>query len=228
MIKAENIIKSYNMGRTEVLKDISLEIADGEFAVILGASGSGKSTLMNVLSGLEKADSGNVFVNGENLSVKNESELTKFRRENIGFVFQQYYLLPHLNVENNVKMGAGLFGNKDYKKIIASLGLDDKMKAMPSELSGGEQQRVCIARALSKKPKILFLDEPTGALDEKTGREVLNCIMQEKEKLGFTMVMVTHNQNIAQMAETVVKMNSGKIVETFRNTKQKSAFEIGW
>lgn len=228
MIKAENIIKSYNMGRTEVLKDISLEIADGEFAVILGTSGSGKSTLMNVLSGLEKADSGNVFVNGENLSVKNESELTKFRRENIGFVFQQYYLLPHLNVENNVKMGAGLFGNKDYKKIIASLGLDDKMKAMPSELSGGEQQRVCIARALSKKPKILFLDEPTGALDEKTGREVLNCIMQEKEKLGFTMVMVTHNQNIAQMAETVVKMNSGKIVETFRNTKQKSAFEIGW
>lgn len=228
MIKAENIIKSYNIGRTEVLKDISLEIADGEFAVILGASGSGKSTLMNVLSGLEKADSGNVFVNGENLSVKNESELTKFRRENIGFVFQQYYLLPHLNVENNVKMGAGLSGNKDYKKIIASLGLDDKMKAMPSELSGGEQQRVCIARALSKNPKILFLDEPTGALDEKTGREVLNCIMQEKEKLGFTMVMVTHNQNIAQMAETVVKMNSGKIVETFRNTKQRSAFEIGW
>ena len=228
MIKAENIIKSYNMGRTEVLKDISLEIADGEFAVILGASGSGKSTLMNVLSGLEKADSGNVFVNGENLSVKNESELTKFRRENVGFVFQQYYLLPHLNVENNVKMGAGLSGNKDYKKIIASLGLDDKMKAMPSELSGGEQQRVCIARALSKNPKILFLDEPTGALDEKTGREVLNCIMQEKEKLGFTMVMVTHNQNIAQMAETVVKMNSGKIVETFKNTKQRSAFEIGW
>lgn len=228
MIKAENIIKSYNMGRTEVLKDISLEIADGEFAVILGASGSGKSTLMNVLSGLEKADSGNVFVNGENLSVKSESELTKFRRDNVGFVFQQYYLLPHLNVENNVKMGAGLSGNKDYKKIIASLGLDDKMKAMPSELSGGEQQRVCIARALSKNPKILFLDEPTGALDEKTGREVLNCIMQEKEKLGFTMVMVTHNQNIAQMAETVVKMNSGKIVETFRNTKQKSAFEIGW
>lgn len=228
MIKAENIIKSYNMGRTEVLKDISLEIADGEFAIILGASGSGKSTLMNVLSGLEKADSGNVFVNGENLSVKNESELTKFRRENVGFVFQQYYLLPHLNVENNVKMGAGLSGNKDYKKIIASLGLDDKMKAMPSELSGGEQQRVCIARALSKNPKILFLDEPTGALDEKTGREVLNCIMQEKEKLGFTMVMVTHNQNIAQMAETVVKMNSGKIVETFKNTKQKSAFEIGW
>lgn len=228
MIKAENIIKSYNMGRTEVLKDISLEIADGEFAVILGASGSGKSTLMNVLSGLEKADSGNVFVNGENLSVKSESELTKFRRDNVGFVFQQYYLLPHLNVENNVKMGAGLSGNKDYKKIIASLGLDDKMKAMPSELSGGEQQRVCIARALSKNPKILFLDEPTGALDEKTGREVLNCIMQEKEKLSFTMVMVTHNQNIAQMAETVVKMNSGKIVETFRNTKQKSAFEIGW
>jgi len=228
MIKAENITKSYNNGKIEVLKDISLEIKDGEFVVILGPSGSGKSTLMNILSGLEKADSGTLFVNGENLSEKTDKELTQFRKETTAFIFQQYYLLPHLNVENNVKMGASLIGNKDYKEIIASLGIESKLHAMPFELSGGEQQRVCIARALAKKPKILFLDEPTGALDEKTGREVLNYIMEEKKKYGFTMVMVTHNPSISLMAETIIKMNSGKIVETIKNPKQKSAYEIGW
>ena len=226
MIKAENIIKSY--GKTEVLKDISLEIGDGEFVVILGASGSGKTTLMNILSGLEMADSGNVYVNGENLSEKSEKELTEFRKENTAFIFQQYYLLPHLNVENNVKMGASLAGNRDFKDIICSLGLEYKLKEKPSSLSGGEQQRVCIARALAKKPKILFLDEPTGALDEVTGREVLNFISEERKKYGFTMVMVTHNPNIAEMAERVIKMNSGKIVEIFKNKTVKSAFEIGW
>lgn len=228
MIKAEHIVKSYNNGKVEVLKDISLEIADGEFVVILGPSGSGKSTLMNILSGLEKADHGNVYVNDENLSNKTDKELTEFRKETTGFIFQQYYLLSHLNVENNVKMGASLAHNKDYKEIIVSLGLETKLKSMPAELSGGEQQRVCIARALAKKPKILFLDEPTGALDEKTGREVLHFIMQEKEKLGFTMVMVTHNPSISKMAETIIKMNSGKIVKIVKNKKQKSAFEIGW
>lgn len=228
MIKAQNIVKSFNNGKIQVLKDISLEIQGGEFVVILGPSGSGKSTLMNIISGLEKADSGKVIVCDEDLSNKTDAELTKFRKENTGFIFQQYYLLPHLDVENNVKMGASLVGNQDYKEIIASLGIESKMKSMPSELSGGEQQRVCIARALAKKPKILFLDEPTGALDETTGREVLNYIMQEKRKLGFTMVMVTHNPSISQMAETVIKMNSGKIVEIVKNATQKTAFEIGW
>lgn len=228
MIKAENISKSYNNGKVQVLKDVSLEIQDNEFVVILGASGSGKSTLMNILSGLEKADSGSVIVNELNLSQKTEAELTKFRRDNIGFIFQQYYLLSHLNVENNVKMGANLAKNSDYKTIINSLGLEGKSKSMPTELSGGEQQRVCIARALAKQPKILFLDEPTGALDENTGREVLNYIMQEKMKQKFTTIMVTHNQNIAEMAETIIKINSGKIVEIVKNSKQKTAYEIGW
>ncbi len=228
MIKAENISKSYNNGKVQVLKDVSLEIQDNEFVVILGASGSGKSTLMNILSGLEKADSGSVTVDELNLSQKTEAELTKFRRDNIGFIFQQYYLLSHLNVENNVKMGANLAKNSDYKTIINSLGLEGKSKSMPTELSGGEQQRVCIARALAKQPKILFLDEPTGALDENTGREVLNYIMQEKVKQKFTMIMVTHNQNIAEMAETIIKINSGKIVEIIKNSKQKTAYEIGW
>lgn len=228
MIKAEHIVKSYNNGKTEVLKDVSLEISDGEFVVILGASGSGKSTLMNILSGIEKADSGDVFVDGQNLSTKTEKQLTEFRKAVTGFVFQQYYLLPHLNVENNVKMGANLAGNKDYKQIIASLGLESKLRSMPSELSGGEQQRVCIARALAKKPRILFLDEPTGALDERTGREVLDLLMREKQKLGFTAVMVTHNPGISQMAETTVKINSGKIVSVEKNPVQKSAYEIDW
>lgn len=226
MIKAENIVKSY--GKTEVLRGVSLDINDGEFVVLLGASGSGKSTLLNVLSGLERADGGNVFVDGSNLSLMSESERTEFRKKTVGFIFQQYYLLPHLNVENNVKMGASLAGNRDYKELICSLGLESKMKDMPSGLSGGEQQRVCIARALAKQPKILFLDEPTGALDEATGREVLNCIMRERDKFGFTMVMVTHNPNIAEMAETVIKMNSGKITQTYKNAKRKTAYEIGW
>lgn len=228
MIKAERVVKSYNSGKAKVLKNVSLEIADGEFVVILGASGSGKTTLMNVLSGLERADSGDVFVNGENLSIKTDAELTAFRRDTVGFVFQQYYLLPHLNVQNNVRTGADLVGNNDYREIIAALGLKDKMKAMPHELSGGEQQRVCIARALAKKPKILFLDEPTGALDEQTGREVLDCVLRERAERKFTAVMVTHNPAAAEIAETVIKMNSGEIVGTAKNNNPKSAFEIGW
>ncbi len=226
MIKAQNATKSY--GKTQALKDVSIEIADGEFAVILGASGSGKSTLLNVLSGLERADGGIVTADGENLSEKNEAERTDFRRRTVGFIFQQYYLLPHLNVQNNVKMGASLADNKDYLEIITSLGLEDKLKAMPNELSGGQQQRVCIARALAKRPKYLFLDEPTGALDEATGREVLDYIMREREKLGCTMIMVTHNPAIAETAETVIKMNSGKIVEVSKNAHPKTAYEIGW
>lgn len=228
MISISNVYKSYNNGKIEVLRDVSLEIADGEFAVILGASGSGKSTLMNVMSGLEKADKGEVTVNGSDFSGLTDKQLTEFRKNYVGFVFQQYYLLPHLNVLNNVKLGADLAKNDNYDEIIQALGLADKLNKRPAELSGGEQQRVCIARALAKMPKILFLDEPTGALDEKTGREVLDCIMKQKEKLGFTMVMVTHNQNIAETAQKVIRMNSGKIVDIYANKTQKTAYEIGW
>ncbi len=168
MLKCRDIIKSYNGNR--VLNGVSLDISKGEFVVILGASGSGKSTLLSVLSGLERADGGAVECGGTNLSELNDSQLTAFRRDKIGFIFQQYYLLSHLSVQNNVKMGADLVGNKDYVKIIEAVGLGDKLKSRPPQLSGGEQQRVCIARALAKNPEILFLDEPTGALDEKTGR----------------------------------------------------------
>ena len=205
-----------------------MQIADGEFAVILGASGSGKSTLLNCLSGLERADGGRVEYGGINIAELSDKELTKFRKDNIGFIFQQYYLLPDMTVEKNVRMGADLSGNSDFKKIIKAVGLEEKTAKYPSELSGGEQQRVSVARALAKKPKVLFLDEPTGALDEKTGRQVLDYICKLHNEYGFTVIMVTHNANIAEMANTVIKMNSGKIAEIYSNAVQKTAYEIGW
>ncbi len=228
MIKAENITKTYNGGAVEVLKGISLEINEEDFVVICGASGSGKSTLMSVLSGLERSDGGRIFYGGEEISAMNDRQLTGFRRREVGFIFQQYYLLPHLSVDKNVKMGADLAGNANYREIIEKVGLSDKLKNKPSELSGGEQQRVCIARALAKNPRVLFLDEPTGALDEATGRRVLDYIINLKRERKFTMIMVTHNLNIAETADKVIKINSGKITEIINNPSPKTAYEIGW
>lgn len=230
MIKVNDIIKSYGNGesRLQVLQGIHLEINDGDFVVILGASGSGKSTLLHVISGLERPDSGEVFYDGTDITVLSDNELTAFRKENIGFIFQQYYLLPNMDVDRNVKMGADLAGNKNYREVIEAVGLGEKLHKYPSELSGGEQQRISVARALAKKPRVLFLDEPTGALDEQTGRQVLDYIYRLKNKYGFTMVMVTHNLNIAEMAKTVIKMNSGKISDIYQNEVQKTAYEIGW
>lgn len=230
MIEINSVVKSYGgrENRFQALKGVSARIADGDFVVILGASGSGKSTFLNCLSGLERADSGSVLYDGKDITKLSDGELTAFRREAVGFIFQQYYLLPNMTVEKNVRMGADLAGNADYREIIEAVGLLDKLKKYPGELSGGEQQRVSIARALAKKPKVLFLDEPTGALDEQTGRQVLDYIIKLHEKLGFTIVMVTHNQNIADTAKTVMKMNSGKISEIYSNKAQKTAYEIGW
>ena len=230
MIKIENVHKSYGTGdsRNEVLRGVSLTIEDGDFVVILGTSGSGKSTLLNVISGLEPADEGAICYDTQYLSSMKDAELTKFRREYVGYIFQQYFLLPNLNVDKNVKMGADLANNKDYRETIKAVGLEAKRSKYPHELSGGEQQRVSVARALAKKPKVLYLDEPTGALDEQTGRQVLDYICKLKKEQGFTMVMVTHNQNIAEMANTVIRMNSGRIVQTYHNTEQKTAYEIAW
>ena len=230
MIRIENLRKFYGPGesRNEVLRGISLNIKDGDFMVILGASGSGKSTFLNVISGLEPADAGNIFYNDRNISTMSDSEITNFRKNTLGYVFQQYFLLPNLNVDKNVKMGADLANNTDYRKLIEAVGLKDKAKKYPHELSGGEQQRVSIARALAKKPEVLFLDEPTGALDETTGRMVLDLITRLQKEIGFTMVMVTHNQNIADMANTVISMNSGRIITEYNNSDPKSAYEIAW
>lgn len=230
MIEIKDIKKSYgdDENRTEILKGLSFQIEDGSFTVILGASGSGKSTLLNLVSGLEHPDSGRIFYDGTDISTFSDDKLTAFRKENIGFIFQQYYLLPDMNVDKNVKMGADLAGNKDYKKIIEAVGLSEKTHKYPSQLSGGEQQRVAVARALAKKPKVLFLDEPTGALDENTGRQVLDYICRLHKAYGFTIVMVTHNQNISEMADTIITMNSGQISEIYSNSITKSAYEIGW
>lgn len=230
MIKISNITKSYGSkdNSFSVLKGITLELKEEDFTVILGPSGSGKSTLLNVISGLERPDSGTILYDSEDITAISDAKLTLFRKKNIGFIFQQYYLLPNLNVDKNVKMGADLTGNRDYREIIEAVGLGDKTNKFPSELSGGEQQRVSVARALAKKPKVLFLDEPTGALDEETGRMVLNYISQLQKEYHFSIVMVTHNTNISEMANTVIKMNSGKIIEISSNENQKSAYEIGW
>ncbi len=229
MISLRGVTKSYGRGSglTRVLKGVDLEIPDGSFSVILGASGSGKTTLLNVMSGLERPDEGSVRVDGQELSGLTDRELTAFRKRTVGFVFQQYYLLPDLTVEKNVRMGADLAGNPDFSGILEAVGLGDKRKKYPGELSGGEQQRVSIARALAKRPQVLFADEPTGALDEQTGRQVLDVMARMRQKLGLTVVMVTHNQNIAQMADRVITMNSGKILGQAEGGG-KSAFEIGW
>lgn len=230
MIEISELIKSYgnNANKNQVLKGINLQIQDGDFTVILGASGSGKSTFLNVVSGLEHPDSGTVRYGTLDITKLSDAELTAFRRDNISFIFQQYYLLPNMTVEKNVRMGADLAGNKEYREVIKAVGLGGKMKKYPGELSGGEQQRVSVARALAKKPKVLFLDEPTGALDEETGKQVLDYICKLHKELGFSIIMVTHNQNIAEMANTVIRMNSGKIADIYTNETQKTAYEIGW
>ena len=230
MIKAREINKFYGSGesRFQVLKNISLTIEDGDFVVILGASGSGKSTLLNVLSGLERAESGQIFYDDTEITALTDKELTAFRRKKIGFIFQQYYLLQNMNVGKNVKMGADLAVNSDYKAILKEVGLENKLHKFPSELSGGEQQRVSVARALAKRPEVLFLDEPTGALDEDTGRQVLQYISELQKEYGFTIIMVTHNLNIAEMAKTVIRMNNGKVSEVYTTQTQKTAYGIGW
>ncbi|MBZ2131284.1 ABC transporter ATP-binding protein [Streptococcus gordonii] len=226
MIELKGVRKSY--GANEVLKGIDLRIEEQDYLVFLGASGSGKSTLLNILSGLEKPDQGEVLYDGANIASLSENQLTKFRKDNIAFIFQQYYLLQELTVVQNVKMGAHLAKNQYYLPIIEAMGLKEKIHQYPSELSGGEQQRVAIARALAKKPKVLFLDEPTGALDEATGRQILSYIAQMKKELGFTLVMVTHNEHIAQLANTVVRVNSGQIQDITVNEEPKRVEEIGW
>lgn len=230
MLDLIRIEKSYGSPQNPapVLRGISLTIARGAFAVILGASGSGKSTLLHVASGLERPDSGRVVCCGTDITDLSDAELTRFRRDNVGFIFQQYYLLQNLTAEQNVRMGADLAHNSDYHAILDAVGLAEKHRSYPAELSGGEQQRVAIARALAKKPRILFLDEPTGALDEATGRQVMDYIASLHRALGFTLVMVTHNENLAQMADTVVRINSGTVSGVLHDPAPKSAYEIGW
>ena len=215
MIHAQSIIKYYGIGesRFQALRGIDLDIAKGESAVILGASGSGKSTLLNILSGLERPDGGNVFYGDEDITTLSDSALTRFRRDNIGFVFQQYYLLSGMTVEKNVRMGADLASNSDYIDIIKAVGLGEKLEKYPSQLSGGEQQRVVIVRAIAKKPKVLFADEPTGNLDRQTGDKIADLLFSLNREHGTTLIMVTHDLQLAARCDRCLRLMNGQLQE---------------
>lgn len=218
ILKAVNLRKIYGQGETEVkaLDGVNLEVEKGEFVAIVGTSGSGKSTMLHMIGGLDNPTSGQVIVDGQNLSHMTDEELTIFRSRNIGFVFQQYNLVPMLNVWENIILPVKLDGKKVEKgyvdEIIDTLGIRTKLENLPSALSGGQQQRVAIARALAAKPAILLADEPTGNLDSKTSQDVLGLLKVTGKRFHQTIVMITHNEEIAQMADRILQIEDGKIV----------------
>lgn len=218
ILKANNLIKIYGKDENMVsaLNDVSLEIEEGEFVAIVGTSGSGKSTLLNMLGGLDTMTRGEVYINDKKINDMNDEEITIFRRRNIGFVFQNYNLVPILNVYENIVLPIELDGVKidtEYvDSIIEILGLKDKITNMPNNLSGGQQQRVAIARALATKPAIILADEPTGNLDSKTSMDVIGLLKMTNQKFNQTIVMITHNEEIAQLADRVIRIEDGRIV----------------
>jgi putative ABC transport system ATP-binding protein len=232
VIELVNAEKSYITGEVEtpVLKGINLKLEKGGFIVILGPSGSGKTTLLNIISGLDKVSSGDVFVIGYNLSLLKDVDLTKFRRDNVGFIFQQYNLLTNLTAKENAEVGENLSKNKNkdmtIKDIFETIGMEEQMNKYPHQMSGGQQQRVSIARALAKNPDILFGDEPTGALDEEMGRKVLEILVDVNKKYKTTVIIVTHNPNIADIANTVIYVRNGLIDQIKKNTHPKKPSEI--
>ncbi len=233
ILKLEDVSKKYRYGDQIVtaLDNVNLEIRTGEIIVILGPSGAGKTTLLNVLSGLDRPSEGKIIFDGRDIAKYSESKITKFRKDNLGFIFQTYNLLEHLNVYENVMVGASLGKNKNKEhinKIIDVVGLSKHKKKYMHELSGGEQQRVSIARAIVKNPKIMFADEPTGALDEKTGKKVLETLVKVNETLGTTMIIVTHNPGIAKIGDRILHVNSGKIDKVLINEKRTKPIDIPW
>ena len=217
ILKAENLVKIYGQGENEVkaLNNVSLEIEEGEFVSIVGSSGSVKSTLLNMLGGLDRLTSGDIYINNKKLGDMKDEELTIFRRRNIGFVFQNYNLVPILNVYENIVLPIELDGMKideEYiDSIINTLGLNQKLTNMPNNLSGGQQQRVAIARAIATKPAIILADEPTGNLDSKTSMDVIGLLKMTSQKFNQTIVMITHNEEIAQLADRIIRIEDGKI-----------------
>ncbi|MDD3453063.1 MAG: ABC transporter ATP-binding protein [Bacilli bacterium] len=234
IIEIKNITKSYYVGKvpTKALDNVSLNIKKGEILVILGASGGGKTTLLNLVSGLDKIDknkNSKILYENKDISKYSDSKMTKFRKRNLGFIFQTYNLLEHLNVYENVLVGSSLGRKKvDVHSIIETVGLKQHEKKYMHQLSGGEQQRVSIARALAKKPKVMFCDEPTGALDEKTGKVVLQSLVEANNKYDTTLIIVTHNPGIALIGDKIIKMNSGKIVDEIINEKRTDPKDIPW
>lgn len=231
IVEFENVTRIYKAGDYELkaLNGVDLTLEEGKFVVVLGPSGAGKSTLLNMLGGLDSPTSGKITVDGRDISTLTNNELADYRAETVGFVFQFYNLIPTLTVYENVSLIEEITSNPlDAKKILEEVGLANHLKKFPSELSGGEQQRVSIARAIAKNPKILLCDEPTGALDSETGILVLKLLLSMARNYGKTIVIVTHNQNIAKMADVVIKVKSGKIKSYEEQENPLSVDEIDW
>jgi putative ABC transport system ATP-binding protein len=214
---------------THALDNISLKLNEGEVIVILGPSGSGKSTLLNLLSGIDSPTSGSIYFYGEEISKYDEEKLNEYRKDNLGFIFQSYNLIPNLTVRENIELGSQISSNPlNIDEMINLVGLKEHKNKFPYQLSGGQMQRVSIARALVKNPKVLFCDEPTGALDEHMGKQILKILQDINKKFNTTIIIVTHNPSIKNIANTVIKMKSGKVVSTTKNKKVVDAEEIRW
>lgn len=230
-LEINDLKKSYgnDSNRVEVLKGISFSIERGEICVLLGPSGSGKSTLLNVIGGIDAADSGYVAINGEKTVDMKEKVLTRYRRKHLGYVFQMYNLIPNLNVKENIEVGAYLSDKPlDIDDLLKTLGLYEHRHKLPNQLSGGQQQRTAIGRAIVKNPDILLCDEPTGALDYNTSKEILKLIEEVNQKYGNTVIMVTHNDAIKNMADRVIKLRDGQIRKDYRNESKIPASELDW
>lgn len=230
-IEINNLTKTYTSGDIEVpaVKNVSFKIKRGEVVVIVGESGAGKTTLLNLLGGMDTPTEGQIIIDGNDISEYNEKQLTQYRREDIGFVFQFYNLVQNLTAIENVELAIQICKNaKNPKTILSQVGLSHRINNFPSQLSGGEQQRVSIARAIAKNPKILLCDEPTGALDYKTGKEVLKLLQDMARKNDMTVIIITHNQAITPMADRIIKMKSGEIEKNEINKNVKSIEEVEW
>ena len=230
-LEIKQIKKSFGAGdsRVEVLKGIDLEIERGEFCVLLGPSGSGKSTLLNIIGGIDGADSGSITIDGERIEDMTEKKLSLYRRKHLGYIFQMYNLIPNLTVRENIEVGAYLSDKPlDVDELLHTLGIYEHQRKLPNQLSGGQQQRTAIGRAIVKNPDILLCDEPTGALDYNTSKDILRLIETVNQKYGNTIVMVTHNDAIKDMADRVVKVRDGMIRKNYTNEQKVPAMELEW
>ena len=230
-LEIQDLKKSFGQGeaKTEVLKGINFSVEKGEICVLLGPSGSGKSTLLNIIGGIDSADSGYISINGEKTADMNEKALTNYRRRHLGYVFQMYNLIQNLNVKENIEVGAYLSDKSlDIDELLKTLGLYEHRHKLPNQLSGGQQQRTAIGRAIVKNPDILLCDEPTGALDYNTSKEILKLIEDVNQKYGNTVIMVTHNDAIKNMADRVIKLRDGQIRKDYTNEVKIPAQELDW
>ncbi len=230
-IELKNVKKEYVMGEVKIIAahDVSFEIEKGELVVILGPSGAGKTTILNLLGGMDSATSGKIIVDGEDVTKLKRKELIGYRRNSIGFVFQFYNLVQNLTALENVELAVQICKNPlDPEKVLEQVGLKDRINNFPAQLSGGEQQRVAIARAIAKNPKLLLCDEPTGALDSKTGIKILELLQKSCKEMGMTTVIITHNAIISEIADKVIRLKNGTIEEIKINKKPKSVKELDW